>query len=190
MARKAKSLADANDERVRRSPGTSRHSRESEDVGRVKDDGLVANKAERRQLFKDEWTQEALPTPPAIDGYHLCWLSTTNQWDPIQRRVRIGYEPVKVTEVPGFEHLKIHSGEHSGCVAINEMVLFKIPLEIYQAAMRRFHHDEPLSEEQKIRDGIVELEAAHKDSSKRPLIQVEGEGLESIVQRARVPNFT
>ena len=44
---------------------------------------------ERRKMFR-EFTQEALPSPPAKPGWHYVWLSTTNQYDPIYKRIQIG----------------------------------------------------------------------------------------------------
>lgn len=184
--RKAKSMAQAHDERVRKSSDSNRSQRSTEDDDR-QTDGTALTSSERRRLFRDEWTQQALPEPPKLPGFHLCWLSTTNRWDPIERRVRLGYEPVKVEEVKGFEHLKVHSGEWVGCVAINEMILFKLPEEVYQDAMREFHHNQPQEEEQRIVDSINQ--AQEEDRGGNKLLHVEGEGLKQLVQKARTRQF-
>ena len=50
---------------------------------------------ERRKMWSEEMTQSALPKLPSMDGWHLCWLSTTNSYDSIDKRMRLGYVPVK-----------------------------------------------------------------------------------------------
>lgn len=139
------------DDRLRKSDGdTARGSRSSADAYRENTDGTSTSKVERRMSFRDEWTANALPTPPGIPGYHLCWLSTTSSSDPIHVRMRMGYVPVKADEVPGFEHYKMKSGEYEGMVSCNEMVLFKIDAQTYQEMLAYFHHEKPLAEEEMI----------------------------------------
>ncbi len=109
---------------------------------------------ERLEAFRDKWANSALPELPrdAIPGFHLCWLSTTNQYDSIDKRLALGYEPVKAAELGnGFESLgKMSSGKFEGCVSCNEMVLFKIPEEIYQEVMRMLHLEDPLEHQRNI----------------------------------------
>ena len=54
-------------------------------------------------MWSEEMTQSALPKLPSMDGWHLCWLSTTNSYDSIDKRMRLGYVPVKSDELPGYE---------------------------------------------------------------------------------------
>jgi hypothetical protein len=105
---------------------------------------------ERLEMFRQQLFDSALPDLPEIPGYHVCWLTTTNPRDPIHRRMMLGYEPVKVEEVPGMEHASIKTGEYSGMVGINEMVAFKLPLSLYEAFMQEAHHDAPRREEEKL----------------------------------------
>ena len=58
-------------------------------------------KRERVEAFRDRWQNSALPDLPegAIPGFHLCWLSTTNNYDSIDKRMALGYEPVKASEL-------------------------------------------------------------------------------------------
>lgn len=109
---------------------------------------------ERIDAFRDKWQNSALPNLPkdAIPGFHLCWLSTTNQYDSIDKRLALGYEPVKAAELgKGFESLgKMSSGKFEGCVSCNEMVLFKLPEEIYQEVMRMLHLEDPLEHQRNI----------------------------------------
>jgi len=128
---------------------------------------------ERLEAFRDKWQNSALPDLPkdAIPGFHLCWLSTTNQYDSIDKRLALGYEPVKAAELgKGFESLgKMSSGKFEGCVSCNEMVLFKLPEEIYQEVMRMLHLEDPLEHQRNIT-------AAVRSSSQ------EGKGGRSILE--------
>jgi hypothetical protein len=131
---------------------TARGNREGADLDREDTDGTSTSVSERRSTFRDEWTANALPTPPGIPGFHLCWLSTTSSTDPIHKRIRMGYEPVRVEDVPGFEHYKMKSGEYEGMVSCNEMLLFKIPNELYQEMMSYFHHEKPMDDEAMLKE--------------------------------------
>jgi hypothetical protein len=105
-----------------------------------------AVKRERLEAFRDKWSNNALPDVPGglLPGMHLCWLSTTNQYDSIDKRIALGYEPVKAAELgKGFEHLgKMSSGKFEGCISCNEMILFKLPI-LWNTSVtlrRRFVH--------------------------------------------------
>jgi len=134
---------------------------------------------ERRRMWSEEWTQSALPKLPEMDGWHLCWLSTTNSYDSIDKRIRLGYVPVKSEELPGYEDYRVKSGEHVGYVSCNEMLLFKLPMDIYQEIMIYQHHDKPREEAEKIRVQVENLQG-QRDSNGRSLVNVEGEGIGSI----------
>jgi hypothetical protein len=138
-------------------------------------------------MWKDEWTQSALPNAPDIPGWHVCWLSTTNSYDSIEKRIRLGYKPVMAEEVPGFENNRVKAGEHVGYVACNEMLLYKIPMDLYQEIMAHFHHDAPLEEANKIR--VQAEQAVGRDSTGRRLGMVEGEGLGEIDKPITAPMF-
>ena len=93
-----------------------RHDRASEDATRSAADEKFISTQERRKMWSEEWTQSALPKLPQMEGWHLCWLSTTNSYDSIDKRIRLGYVPVKSDELPGFENYKVKSGEHEGFI--------------------------------------------------------------------------
>ena len=118
------------------------------------EDPEAKSRRERAEAFRDKWQNSALPDLPAgaIPGFHLCWLSTTNNYDSIDKRMALGYEPVKASELgKGFENLgKMSSGKFEGCVSCNEMVLFKLPEEIYQEVMRMMHLEDPLEYQRNI----------------------------------------
>lgn len=162
------------DDRLKKESGVAtRGSRDNADAPRVQSDGMALSAAERRRQLRQDWVQEVLPSPPGIPGFHLCWLSTTNSTDPIHKRMQVGYQPVKITEVPGFEQYKIDGGQYDGCIACNEMLLFKIPMDIYQDIMAIYHHDMPLEQEQAIRDRVSQN--TEVDSNGRSLGIVEGD---------------
>jgi len=170
------------DDRIKKSADTNRASRN--DARQSADEALTSSQ-ERRKMFR-EFSQEALPTPPEVPGWHFIWLSTTNQYDPIFKRQRMGYEPVKAEELPGFEHLRVKGGEFEGLISINEMVLFKIPLEIYQEIMEEYHHNMPMEEESRLKANAV---LGDRDSNGKQLGMVEGDGIGSMATRVKAPVF-
>ena len=167
-----------------------RHDRASEDAGRRAPEEKFISAQERRKMWSEEWTQSALPKLPEIDDWHLCWLSTTNSYDSIDKRMRLGYVPVKADELPGYEDYRVKSGEHVGYISCNEMLLFKLPMDIYQEVMTHMHHDKPREEAEKIKVQMENLQG-QRDSNGRPLLSVEGEGFGSIEQQPnRTPVFS
>ena len=173
------------DDRLVKSKSTARSSRDSADAERIEKDGTALTTAERRQMLREEMNQEILPTPPKVAGWHFCWLSTTNAADPIYKRIRLGYLPVKAVDLPGFstQH-QVNGGEFDGCIACNEMLLFKLPEELYQEIMLINHHEKPLEEEAMIRDNATNDE---RDSDGRPLVR--SEGFDGLGKRVATPTF-
>ncbi len=162
------------DERLKKSAGEAvRGDRDGADDLRSNRDGTALSVQERRRALRQDWVQEILPTPPKIPGFHFCWLSTTNSVDPVHKRLQKGYELVKISEVPGFDQYKVEGGQFDGCVACNEMVLSKIPDEIYQDIMAIYHDDMPLEQEQSIRERLSAGNA--RDSNGRALVESEGD---------------
>jgi hypothetical protein len=164
------------DNRLKKNLNVGRESRAVHDESRQSPENNFALSSERRRMFRDEFMQESLPTAPEIKGFHLCWLSTTNQYDPIHKRMRIGYTPVKAEEVPGFENYRVKAGDMEGFIACNEMVLYKLPEDIYQDYMAEVHHYAPMDEQEKIKVQQDQLLNA-RDSNGRALGQVEGDGM-------------
>lgn len=174
--------------RLKKNTSAGRESRgATADASRKAPEEKFVSSEERRRMFRSEWLQEALPTPPEIPGFHLCWLSSTNQYDPIHKRLRMGYTPVKAEELPGFENFRVKAGEHEGFVACNEMILYKMPEEIYQEIMMEMHHNAPLDEQEKIKVQQDQLLSA-KDSNGKRLGAVEGDGM-NFDQTAQAPQF-
>lgn len=159
----------------------------AEDAERVGETGLMSTD-ELEKIIRDEFEQTSLPNPPAIPGYHLCWLTTTSQYDSISKRTRLGYSPVRAAEVPGFDPSNGQSlGGYEGFVTCNEMVLFKIPEARYKIIMNYFHHKKPLEDESNI---VAQVKQATgdtaEDSKGRSLVEIEGglKDLERHVQTA------
>ncbi len=183
-------MSAKNDSRLRNQTDAARsaHPAARADAARVNDEGTELTIEERRKMLQNEFTQEALPNPPKMEGWHLCWLSTTHSYDPIPRRLRLGYELVKQTELPGFDIGKTSSGDYAGYIMCNEMVLAKLPMEIYQMIMEEFHHNQPLREEEAIHAQIQSYSEEDK-AGKDLTIRDEGFQEKTLVQRKPVPVF-
>ncbi|MFM2095249.1 MAG: hypothetical protein RIS70_2373 [Planctomycetota bacterium] len=165
-----------------------RMDRSSQDLERGAPEEKFMSAQERRKMWSDEWTQSALPKVPEIKGWHLCWLSTTNSYDSIDKRIRLGYVPVKADELPGFDNYRVKAGEDIGFIACNEMRLYKIPMDVYQDIMLQMHHEAPMEEADKIRVQVENLQGA-RDSSGKSLGRVEGEGFGEIERSVPTPVF-
>ena len=149
------------DERLKKSPDLARQSRGATDRN-VTEDRAISDE-DRVEMFRSQFFQSALPDLPSIPGFHTCWLTTTNPRDSIQQRIRLGYQPIKAEDVPGWEYVSIKSGEWQGFIGVNEMLAFKLPLTLYKRFMHEAHHDAPAREDEKltaILDGIKESAAA------------------------------
>ena len=165
----------------------NRENRSFADKERAAPEDNFVSSEERRKMWKDEWTQSALPAVPDLPGWHVCWLSTTNSYDSIDKRIRLGYVPVKADELPYMENNRVKAGEHEGYIACNEMLLYKIPMDLYQEVMAHFHHEAPLEEAEKIKRN-AEAQVG-RDSRGKSLGQIEGEGLGEIDKPIPAPVF-
>jgi len=148
------------DSRLKRKTAESRVDR------RAQERSLRENRAlsdeERREAYRKGLYQTHLPDLPAIPGFHVCWLTTTNPKDSIQARMRLGYQLIKASEIPGFDFANVKTGEYQGFVGINEMLAAKLPLSVYQDYMTISHHEQPLEEESAIvAEVLKQQEATH-----------------------------
>lgn len=82
-------------------------------------------------------------------------------------RIRLGYEPVKPEDVPGWEYATIKTGDWQGFIGVNEMLAFKLPLSLYEKYMREAHHDAPMREEEKLTDTAEFLEQQARASKSK-----------------------
>jgi len=165
-----------------------REQRSSQDASRAAPEEKFISTQERRKMWSDEWTQSALPKVPDIPGWHLCWLSTTNGYDSIDKRMRLGYVPVRADELPGFDNYRVKAGEDVGFIACNEMRLYKLPMEVYQEVMTQMHHEAPNEEADKVQIQVDQLQG-NRDSSGRSLGSVEGEGFGKLNRNVPQPVF-
>jgi hypothetical protein len=141
--------------------------REVHDTAELRDE-------DRLDLFRQQLFNDALHDLPEIPGWHVCWLTTTNPRDPIQRRTRLGYEPVRPEDVPGFEFAADQTGEFAGMIRVNEMVAFKIPQNLYEAFMQEVHHDAPLREEEKLAEVAEQM---RRKAEAEGSVLFEGDGM-------------
>lgn len=162
---------------------------------RAMEDRSVTNDREltderRLEEFRNQFFQSALPDLPKIPGYHVCWLTTTDPRDPIHGRIRIGYELLKGSDIPGWEHSTLKNGDYAGCVGVNEMLAAKIRVELYEAYMAENHHNRPLSEEEKltVANRVKDEELRQKGAR---LEYEEGNATlgQEPLQRRRIPTF-
>ena len=74
---------------------------------------------------------QALETPEPPPGMRYRWVRThiRNEDDKtnVHKRFQEGYEPVKPSEVEGYELPTIEEGKHAGTVGVGGLILDKIP---------------------------------------------------------------
>lgn len=144
-------MTTEDDRLATREPIQSRRHRAGDDRA-LEDRSATENReltdAERIAMFQKQLYNDVLPNLPPIPGYHLCWLTTNNPQDSIHRRMQLGYEPIKASDIPGFDYISIKTGEYAGLIGINEMVAFKLPMTLYKAFMQSAHHDEAAKNEE------------------------------------------
>lgn len=153
------------DERLKKSAATSRANRAMEDRAVTQNRELTND--ERVEMFRQQFFQSALPDLPKIPGYHTCWLTTSNPRDSIHMRMRLGYEPIRPEDIPGWDYVTVKAGEYAGFIGVNEMLAFKLPIELYEAFMKEAHHDAPNREEEKLTDTADFMEQQARASGSR-----------------------
>lgn len=167
---------NTSDERIKRNVGDKNKTDRAMQDRAVTDDREIGDDV-RLEMFRQQFTQAALPDLPKIPGYHICWLTTTNPRDTINMRMRLGYEPVKPEDIPGWESTAVKSGEWTGFIGVNEMLAFKLPISLYEKFMQEAHHDAPLRELEKLTD-TAEFMRQQAESSGSSLI--EGDGMQDL----------
>jgi len=174
------------DDRVRRNSAPTARGERSvvEDAARTNETGLINDISDLNELLASEFDQVALPTPPQMPGWHLCWLTTGSTYDSVQKRQRLGYLPVTAADVPGFETGGMASAQFEGALTCNEMVLFKISSQRYEAIMKMFHHTRPMVEEEGVYAKLQEI-TGEEDSSGRQLAKAEGDGFNQLAENIR-----
>lgn len=172
------------DGRLKKDDGASRRSRALDD--RNVTENRAISDDDRLMMFQQQMHNDVLPDIPDIPGYHVCWLTTTNPSDSIQRRIRLGYQPITAADVPGMEFATVKTGDYVGMIGVNEMLAFKLPENLYQMFMKEAHHDAPLREEDKLADVADMLREQAERSGGR---LIEGDGMSDIRQSASALTF-
>jgi hypothetical protein len=136
------------DDRLKKEIGAGRRSRAAGDRNVTED--RVRTDDDRLTMFRQQMFNDALPDLPPIPGYHVCWLTTTNPRDSIHRRMMLGYMPVTAEDAPGLDHATLKTGEYAGIIGVNEMLAFKLPMNLYLAFMQEAHHEAPAREAERL----------------------------------------
>lgn len=141
---------------------------------------------ERLAMFRAARFNAVLPDLPEFDGYHVCWLTTSNPRDSIPQRMRMGYELITVDMCPAWDGVGLKVGPIDNVVGVNEMVAARLPRRLYTAYMKQAHHVDPLSEEEALRATMVE----HAENARRIGARVEnGDGMEALAEKVAPPTF-
>lgn len=140
--------------------------------------------AQRLEMFRAAHAQAALPDIPPIPGFHVVWLTSANSKDSLPMRHRLGYVPVVSEDVKGFEFVADKGGTTDGLIRVNEMVAYKLPMELYNLYMRENHHYAPAREETKLTD--TDSNVKQQLRSKGSDVD-EGDGAEALRLLASIP---
>jgi hypothetical protein len=145
---------------------------------------------ERRRQIRELFQNRTLPNLPMRQGWHRCWVSTTNQNDTPQARTRLGYtfcrpEQLKSEGWDADEYaVKDAANMWSGCTMWREMIAMEIPEDDFLAIMRELHHDMPYEQARGIYDS---LDAAGEEIRDRGGRTVVSEGMKKMRQFTRPP---
>lgn len=145
-------------QRPKKSAAISKPAKNADPLGTDPTLGAIADDRDLYD-YDDEFDESVLPKLPEdlIPGFHIFWGTTTNRYDTIEMRLRQGYSIVRPEEVDGFERYhfnkRVNSGSITdGAICINEMVLLKLPTQLYLKRMARDHHRKPLDEQRGLVD--------------------------------------
>lgn len=141
---------------------------------------------ERLDMLRLELAQDRLPNLPKIPGWHMIWLSTNNASDTVAQRLRLGYQLIKASELPGWDHSVASEGSYAGYIMVNEMIAAKLPMRLYQMYMKHFHHDEPLREQGKL---VANLDGLRQQAEQHGAKLIEGDGMQALRESVPVPVF-
>lgn len=169
-------------------PSTNGSREDREMTDRQVSEDRQLNDADRLDLYRMQTYQAALPDLPKIPGYHVCWLSTTNTYDPVHRRQMLGYELIKATDIPGWDHdqLNIKQGPYEGYIGINEMVAARLPIELYKKYMLESHFHAPNREASRLANQAMEIREQARQYGANILV---GEGTQELGRTTRPPDF-
>lgn len=172
---------------LRSSAGRHEQSRESVRRESLSDDE-ARTRADYIKAFAQEMYNNILPETPKIPGYHTCWVSTTNPSDTPQRREAHGYTRVRPDDLPGYDHIALTQGTFAGCIGLNEMILMKLPTDLWHAFMKISHEDRPYEQENTVRDVVRYLQESARDGGGDVYL---GAGTDALMRnQRRSPTFS
>lgn len=105
---------------------------------RASNSRIAADRQERStQDRKKVWAPpEVLDVPPPIPGFKFRYVRKDIRGEDdtknVLRRVKQHYEPVKASELPGFETQLVEDGKHEGVCMSGDLILMKVPDEIVE----------------------------------------------------------
>jgi hypothetical protein len=96
----------------------------------------------KRRLVSDILPTLTLRLP---EEWHLLWASTAPDAPvSIHDLAERGYSPVRPEDlVESVEHLLDEAGDFTGVIRRRELILMKVPRDIYNFIMTELHHNEP-----------------------------------------------
>lgn len=155
------------------------------------DDGLELSQSDREAMLRNDAMQNLLPTPPKKPGTHFFYASM-NSPQHVSWYRRMGYRPVRVDDpsMKGWieDAMKTATGEYSGCVTINEMLLMEISDADYQKYMRIVHHERPLEEQGMVRNSLDSAkDSVARESGGLTEAREVGTGLQSMDRVVKTP---
>jgi hypothetical protein len=101
--------------------------------------------------------------------------------------MQLGYEPIKPSDIPGWEYVTLKTGEYAGFIGVNELLAFKLPMRLYEAYMNESHFEAPLREDEK----LAAMTDGMKDAIERSGGKViEGDGMQDFRSVPQRPVFT
>lgn len=142
---------------------------------------------ERVDLLRMSYFQSALPDLPEREGFHRCWLTTTNSRDPIIGRERLGYKLLRQEDEPGWAHAAQKGGQFDGCIMVNEMIAAEVPNRLYQRFMAESHHKEPLREEEKI---VATNHSKQNEAAQHGAVLIEAPAMVALGKDPGTPDFS
>ena len=90
---------------------------------------------------------------------------------------------------PGFEHSSLKTGEYAGYIGINEMLLARLPIHLYQEYMTELHYRQPLEEEENLNREVVAAQQRAAEINANALLLTES-GTAELGQAPPAPDFT
>lgn len=149
---------------------------------------------ERRRAFREKWAQTYLPNLPKKDGWHRCWVSTSNNTDTPARRLALGYTFVTEQDIEGAgwapEAGRVKDGSYmDGAVRWREMVAMQCPEELYQEYMREFHYEMPREAVSDIFEPLAELNERGRRQGARVTMTEDLDAIRQMYRRRAPKEF-